>query len=114
MGLSKYYKDQVYILRPTLTQSAGGEEIKTYSTSSTVYAFLNQKAGGKEFAVGKEIIISDAIMFCQPTVSVTETDIVQSVETGRKYRVLYVTTPMNSLKKKMKFLTVHLKYSVAL
>jgi len=110
MRIKGFFKDSIEIYSYVESQDSLGQVIKTWSKSSTIYGFLNDSAGGKQFKNDTVISTSTAALFCDTSVSVTTKNRVKSVETGKIYNVLYVNTSVTSVIGIKKFIRIDLEH----
>jgi SPP1 family predicted phage head-tail adaptor len=111
MGITKLFKDSIEIYAYTESQDALGEPIQTWTKTSTIYAFLNDAAGGVRYINDGIQSISTAKIFCANTVTLSTKMMIKCVESGKVYNILYVNIPITSLKNKKKFITADLEYN---
>jgi hypothetical protein len=114
MGIAKYEKDKIQIKRATITQGTSGANTTVWNTVYTGYAFINSSAGGKQFTIGKNVVISTGTMFITNTTNViaaniTEKDKIYCVDSSETYEILYIKRPKESLKNKIRFYSMDIR-----
>ncbi len=114
MGIAKYYKDNLQVKRATITTGTSGAPSTVWNSILSVKGFLNESAGGKQFQIGQNIVISTGRAFIPITtaitaLNITEKDRIYNSDSGKTFEILYFKKPNMSLSGKIYFYSIDVR-----